>query len=637
MRTLLKYSLLIWPLCVDEVAMGPSEVPAASSRSRRGEGGFTIVEMTVALTVMMLVMGSFAYVMTQSLAQVSLAKQRQTANGLLDQTMEQVRALKYSAIQAGVDTTDLADNTDTTNVSSNSGVYTFRPNGETIVTATHSGSVPAPLYPHRSTTLINATSYRVGTYPTYFQASSTTYRVTVIVSWTPAAVGGISNQVSSQTIITSPGSGCLSSQNHPFAAPCQPFLYAQASSGGGYINITANSAVGNAILGPNGGSGVPLVNAELSLDKVDSTMQVEQIAKVQGAVQTSGATLNLAGSSSSTGGVSATAEADNDPASTANQYNSAPANQSAILPLSASGPGPSGNGISDTTSVGDSGMVVSTAAAATTPSPQCTDLGGTLQTSGLPCGSATVQQQVATSASSNLNLFDNGLLGLVSLGPIPLATVAASPTASSVFTGRFTSPSSTYCPATSGDGCVHAGAQRSIGTVSLGGLPTGLLSLLGGWGTGAGNFLVQLTGYSDSVSTESGVSTTRANAAQVQTSAPVLKYWNGSGYTIQSVNWGANPPLASIPTVSVQGLLNLQLVTVTISNTLVFGGTSTSTSGASPCSSGCRSTASAASPISGDIFYKVDVLGTTVASLDISVNLGTLSAQTNYQAAPSAS
>src|SRR4051794_20865660 len=276
-----------------------------------------------------MVMLPFAYVMTQSLSEISFAKQRQTADGLLDQTMEQVRALRYSAIQAGLDTTDLTNNPDS-NISASGGVYTFVPNGETIVTAAHSGAVPAPLNPHRSTISINSTSYTISTYPTYFQGGTTTYRVTVIVSWSPSQIHGVSNQVSSQTIVSSPSSGCLSDQTHPFAAPCQPFLYAQATSGNGFIQITPQAGtVGDAISGPNGNGSVPLSDANLFLVRDSSTMQIEQISKVQGAGQTSSAELNLDTSGTSSGGAIANAQADNDPATVSNQYSSVQPFQSA--------------------------------------------------------------------------------------------------------------------------------------------------------------------------------------------------------------------------------------------------------------------------------------------------------------------
>jgi hypothetical protein len=207
-----------------------------------------------------------------------------------------------------------------------------------------------------------------------------------------------------------------------------------------------------------------------------------------------------------------------------------------------------------------------------------------------------------------------------------------------MFTSRLTTPSLGYCPTTTGDGCVHAGGQRSIGTATLAGLPSGLLGAApAGWGSGANNYLVQLSGYSDSVAAESGVGTSGSLPSASQTGTPTLRWWNGSGYTTTNVTWGANPPTLSIPPVSIATTFNGQAVTVTITNSLVAGGTAKSTSGSAPCQTSCKATAQVNSPISGHILYTVTAGGQTVASLDIAVNFGTLLAQTNYRAAPLAS
>jgi hypothetical protein len=170
-------------------------------------------------------------------------------------------------------------------------------------------------------------------------------------------------------------------------------------------------------------------------------------------------------------------------------------------------------------------------------------------------------------------------------------------------------------------------------------LPTSVLSALPGWGSGSNNFLVQLSGYSDAVSAESGIGAGAPCAKQAATcsgtSSGTLKYWNGIGYTTATVNWGATPPSITIPSVNVSTLVSGAIVNVSMTNTLTFGTTSTSTSGTTPCrTTECKATAQATSPIQGDITYTVTVGGATVASLDINVNLGTLFVQTNYKAAP---
>ncbi|MBV8234120.1 MAG: hypothetical protein JO075_00325 [Acidimicrobiia bacterium] len=114
-----------------------------------------------------------------------------------------------------------------------------------------------------------------------------------------------------------------------------------------------------------------------------------------------------------------------------------------------------------------------------------------------------------------------------------------------------------------------------------------------------------------------------------------MKYWNGNGYTTTTVNWGASPPALSIPAVTTSNVLSGQLVSVSITNTLSLGAATTSSSGTAPCrTTECQATAQVASPIQGDIIYTVTIAGTTVANVDISVDFGALSVQTNYKAAP---
>jgi hypothetical protein len=188
---------------------------------------------------------------------------------------------------------------------------------------------------------------------------------------------------------------------------------------------------------------------------------------------------------------------------------------------------------------------------------------------------------------------------------------------------------------------VHTDAQRSLGTLTIGALPSAVISALPGWGTSSSNFLFQLSNYSDAVSAESGIGAAAPCAKQAATCASSsstgsLKYWNGTGYTTTTVNWGATAPSITIPSVNLTTIVNAALVNVSITNTLTFGTTSTSTSGASPCqASECKATAQSSSPVQGDIIYTVTVAGTTVANLDINVNMGTLAVQTNYKAAPS--
>ena len=603
------------------------------------EEGFTIIEMLVAMMVLAIVMTSLMYLMATSLKQVAFSKQRQTASALVDKTMEQARALPYSMISTGLDDHDVTTSSDP-NISISGSTYTYTPTGETVVHGNQNGNAScpgatvcqAPLIPHKSTTVLNSSTYTISAYVTNFSGSSGAYRLTVVVSWSPSQVAGVTNQVSSQSVIYSPSNGCLSDSTHPFSAPCQPFLYGQSSSGKGSITISpVVGASGNPI------QGVSLTQAELDLAQADSAMQIEQTSKVEGSLTTSGTALTVGGTAlTPSGSTSVSSQADNDPATPATTQPSCPTSQGSTSTLSAVDPGGSGNGLSLTSSSGDTGCTVSTASASSSSTPSCNDTTGTSVNTGLPCGSGNIQQTGA-SESAGLSL---GLAG-ISLGSTSIASVAAAPSASKVFNSRLTSAGATACTTmgTSSDGCVHSDAQRSLGTVTLGALPASVLSILPGWGSGTGNFLVQLSSYSDAVSAESGIGAAAPCAKQAATCSGTasgsLKYWNGLGYTTVPVNWGATPPNITIPSVNVSALVLGVAVNVSMTNTLTFGATSTSTSGASPCRTvECKATAQVTSPIQGDIIYTVQVAGSTVANLDIHVDLGTLAVQTNYRAAP---
>ncbi|TMK89274.1 MAG: type II secretion system protein [Actinobacteria bacterium] len=601
------------------------------------EEGFTIVEMMVALMVISIVMTSLAYVMAVSLKQVSFAKQREVANSLVDKTMEQARALPYSMIQTGLDDHDVTTSGDS-NITISGSTYTYVPTGETVVHGSQNGNqtcpsatvCQAPIVPHQSTTTLNGSSYKISTYLTNFSGSAGAYRVTVAVSWTTSQVTGVSNQVSSQSVMYSPSNGCLSDQTHPFSSPCNPFLYAQASTGKGAITITPPiGSTGNAIQGVN------LDQAQLQTGTSDSAMQIEQIYRVEGGVTTGGANLSAGGvAQQPVGAQSSSSQVDNDPATQTTSQPSCPISQGSTTPLADFDPGGSGNGITLNANSTDSGCTVSTTNASSSSSPLCSDTLGSAVTTGLPCGSGSIQDG-GTTQSAALTI----ALAGVSLGTSSLATITAAPSASKVFTSRLAQQSGLSCVGTSGDGCVHTEAQRSLGTVTLASLPTGVISSLPGWGSGTNNFLVQLSNYTDSVSAESGIGAAAPCAKQAATCngtpGGTLKYWNGAGYTTTPVNWGATAPNITIPSVNVTAIVNGAIVNVSMTNSLTYGTTSTSTSGASPCrTTECKETAQSSSPIQGDIIYTVTVAGSTVANMDINVNLGTLAVQTNYKAAP---
>jgi hypothetical protein len=302
-----------------------------------------------------------------------------------------------------------------------------------------------------------------------------------------------------------------------------------------------------------------------------------------------------------------------------------------------SGSGSDANSIGVSSDWSETATSTSTASASTTPA--CTDLGGSTQTTGLPCTSVS-ESESGTVANLQMGLY----AGAVSLLSAPLISVSTSPSKTGSFVARYTSPSSTYCPSTSGDGCVHAGAQRSIGTLELAGLPPLLEALApSGWGNSSsqnsncpsGNYMVALVNYSDAVAAESGENANTATSSIPNgSSQPYLCYWNGSGYTSVAVHPGSTPQTLTIPTLSLTDSAISGTVSLTVSPSLSIGSVSSTTATPSGCTTPCQSTVTISSPISGSIAYSVSLAGDALASLAINVNLGDLTVRTSYQAAP---
>src|SRR5436190_1023674 len=84
----------------------PTRRNTASIASRLdSEEGFTLIELMLALGVILVAVIILAYTVSSSLANVAYSRQRDGANALANQTMEQLRALPFATIQAGLDNT----------------------------------------------------------------------------------------------------------------------------------------------------------------------------------------------------------------------------------------------------------------------------------------------------------------------------------------------------------------------------------------------------------------------------------------------------------------------------------------------------------------------------------------------------
>ena len=574
-------------------------------RHARAEAGFTMIELVVAAGVLMLVLASMAYVGTVAFADAALARNRQTASALVNETLEQVRALPYATVALGMLTSDISSGTDPDIVSSG-GVHRFR--GERIPNGNN--ATVAPLVPHVQTRTIDGIAYRVATYVTYLDddITSSALRITGIASWANTARQGVLKTVEAQTIVyTGPGNDCSSPGTHPFVAPCQPLLYANAESGQGGITISSYTA------GTEGISGVDLDEAAIWLPQQSSYMQVEQVRAGSSTARTSGIGLQALGEDLIERGRSeVTSFSDSDPSQPKPEYDNDTLGADAAGSLSLSG---GTNSI--TVSMGAGTAPYSSATVAATTSTGCynaLDDPGVLQIDSLPCGYARSRQSAASSIAASL-----GALGLVTLASIGGAT-----TDSAAHTNYDTATQGTgagkSCPTTSGDGCVHASQRTSVGAIRIAGVPAGLaaLSPLGF------DYLVKIDGFTRSVKAEAGIGN-GAPTASASTSG-TISIWNGLGYTTTAI--GSSASVLTVPSLTItNGITN---TTLQVTASLRTGG-ATAPACAAPCAS---ASATAESPLVGDIRYKVVVLGVTIADLTIHIDLGTLLAQASYTPSP---
>src|SRR5438477_3180875 len=161
-------------------------------RSKAGsDEGFTLIELMVAVGILATALILMAYTSMAALSYTARSRQRQGADGLAGQVMEQIRALPCSALQAGLGNTDLANSVIIGNASYDANI-TLNTCGVAIVYCFGGESIPrgnnapsAPLVPHQQSIVVGPTTYVVDVYVTNYLniATNNTFRVTVQIKW----------------------------------------------------------------------------------------------------------------------------------------------------------------------------------------------------------------------------------------------------------------------------------------------------------------------------------------------------------------------------------------------------------------------------------------------------------------------
>ena len=584
-----------------------------SRRTARSDRGFTLIELTVTMVIIGAVLLGLITIQSKALSTVGLAKQRQTATELVNRYMERLRALPYNEIAKGLDSTDLAGDTNITG-------GRFKPAFNTAVddllvvstTATPSTARVAPLYPHiapaADTTTVDKIVYDVRTYVSAVNSDAVKngYWLTAVATWKSFVTKNKVKSVALRSTTFSPN-GCLSPSSHPFSGPCQSFLYGVA--GFGTAGFTLAPAGGTQPL-----DGLDVTKASVTFGSATADTVLEQVQSAIGKVTSSGAQID----SQLADRVPVTSTADTDPTTGALGAPTPPSPLNhAAGTLTASGSGrsvfmgyPADAGDAYATTVAVSGG-------------SCKDDLGTSVASNQLCASGALTPSGAASATVSPGSF-NGR----SLGSVVTASLAAPAVAGRIFSARYTSAGTGHCSNAATTACVASTARRSLGTFTAGDLP----AAVGSFDVVPSVFthLVTVSNVTQVAGTEAGPV---SSATSVATRTGTASYWNGTGYT--SVTLGATAATYTQPAVSgayykSSGSL---AATVTVSGTLRLLPSTTGTTGDPTCSTECVRSAD-----SGDIQLDLDYVfvGTSGerGHFTVSTILGSATVSSTYKAAP---
>lgn len=518
-------------------------------RQPRDDSGFTLIELLVAMMVIGTVLFSLMAVQTAALVTTAQSRQRTQATAIANQVMEELRALPWLVLSKGLHSSFASAGGGDPNVAAGR----LRPPSnlsidEPLVTSTAQATDKAPLSGAGGTNkVIDSDPSSPGmafTSRTYVTSSAATasgvITLTVITSWTANQTGS-SKSVVLRSVAYAPAGGCGDASNQPFLGACQALLSGGAGVTAPSTTITAASAdpmAGGAASGTPILPGSTTTVASLVGGQSGIGVTSQQSTSVDSSVLHAGVTLGTA-----------------DAAVPPTTYGLTKLTNAASNDVGASGAAPPNPGDVSGVGAGASATLSTPTVALTLTAPAV--VSGVAKASmaascasGVPAGQGCGATTVTGGSAGSVGLTVDG-------AAFGVATVAGGGTASS-FAGRFSTAagsSAVGCAVLSGPGCIAAGVQRTVPTASFGS---------GAWSGGAApSGLVTVSGYSDAVRVERGLSQ-RTSAASTSRAAAV-SYWNGSGYSSLTIDRLTSQTVVT-PAVSwVQGASNVQVsATVTV-------------------------------------------------------------------------
>jgi hypothetical protein len=575
----------------------PGSLVRVCRRAHSDERGVTLLETIIAVTVVFGSLLMLAYTATIGFTYTGLARDRQSATGVANQIMEQVRGLATDRFVKGLSSSDLTGDPNIVLCGSD---YHFKTCTGPLIVHTPGLTTSVPLVPHRGTVSEGfPTAFDWAVYVTNNDPATEPYLVTVIVSWTGGTSAG-AHYVQSQSVVFDP-KGCLDDTVHPFPGPCQPIFITDATRDSG--RITINGTV----------SGLGTFNsAALVLAGARSDITSEQVSVVQGTASQPGAELVLSSGTQTVGLSGASTSADGNPTTATDTYSSSTLSATTGASRTVTSTSPAGN--SFTVSNGAGGDVGSTVSATSADSMTALCPLSTSENDHQPCGAASVQQASTLSATMVLD-------GLTTqLNNVTLARVLPESVQSTTRTD--------YQEQAGADGLERPTVSRRVGTVNLLGLPSRMTAPVGF------TYVALLTNYSDTATAEVGTNTSAPSASI--NAGGLLSYWVTANCTT-GVGAYVTVPVLSVPMTYQPHFCKTQRfsgkdVTVTVDGTITTGGVSTRQT----VSGSTRTSAQAIvkSPLKASLTYTITIENTTVVSLTLDVDLGQMVASGTYTAAP---